>query len=420
MMREIVVDQPAVEVRSFTGLLVKLLREVGATIIIRGMRAVSDFEYEFQMALMNRRLYPDVARRLPDRRGGVHLPLLPPGQGGRRPGRRRERAGAGDGQGPARAPPRPRLTAGAVRGSLCGCSSSARVTPFGAGSPAPPRRSSGRSGTGGTTCSSSPPSASTPGWLYPGGDDRDPAACPPLPGTRRCLDPFAPWSWRAARALALAAAADAWVVPYWTWAWAGWWSFLLQGHLRPPAVAVVHNPADHQARTLQRLAARIGPLSLPGSLHPRAGPGRDAAAGLPVGAGLGPPAGVRGVVPEAGSRSGAGDPGARAGTSGGAVPGADPALQGGRPAGRGDDPPAGGQRLAAGGGGGALGGAGGRALPPGRRRRAGRAGPAAAGLGAGGAGGDPAGCRRRRGVALSQRVAVGGGARSPSATACRW
>ena len=60
MMRQIVVDQPAVEVRRFTGLLVRLMREIGATIIIRGMRAVSDFEYEFQMALMNRRLYPDV------------------------------------------------------------------------------------------------------------------------------------------------------------------------------------------------------------------------------------------------------------------------------------------------------------------------------------------------------------------------
>ena len=58
MMREIVAGQPAVEVRSFSGLLVSLLREIGATIIIRGMRAVSDFEYEFQMALMNRRLYP--------------------------------------------------------------------------------------------------------------------------------------------------------------------------------------------------------------------------------------------------------------------------------------------------------------------------------------------------------------------------
>jgi len=95
-----------------------------------------------------------------------------------------------------------------------------------------------------------------PAGLYPGGDDRDPAACPPVPGARRLLDPFAPWGWRRTRAEAVALAADAWLVPYWTWAWAGWWSFLLQGHLRPPAVAVVHNPADHQARALQRLAAR--------------------------------------------------------------------------------------------------------------------------------------------------------------------
>ncbi len=51
-------DDPAIEVRCFTGLLVNFLQEVNATIIIRGMRAVSDFEYEFQMALMNRRLYP--------------------------------------------------------------------------------------------------------------------------------------------------------------------------------------------------------------------------------------------------------------------------------------------------------------------------------------------------------------------------
>jgi pantetheine-phosphate adenylyltransferase len=58
MMREMTAGRPEVEVRSFTGLLVTLLREIDATIIIRGMRAVSDFEYEFQMALMNRRLYP--------------------------------------------------------------------------------------------------------------------------------------------------------------------------------------------------------------------------------------------------------------------------------------------------------------------------------------------------------------------------
>lgn len=56
MIRELYRDDPAVEVHSFSGLLVKFLDQIGATIIIRGMRAVSDFEYEFQMALMNRHL----------------------------------------------------------------------------------------------------------------------------------------------------------------------------------------------------------------------------------------------------------------------------------------------------------------------------------------------------------------------------
>jgi len=60
MVREIYQNNPAVEVRAFSGLLVNFLQEIDATIIIRGMRAVSDFEYEFQMALMNRRLYPEV------------------------------------------------------------------------------------------------------------------------------------------------------------------------------------------------------------------------------------------------------------------------------------------------------------------------------------------------------------------------
>ena len=50
----------AVEVLSFSGLLINFLDELNASIIIRGMRAVSDFEYEFQMALMNRRLAPHV------------------------------------------------------------------------------------------------------------------------------------------------------------------------------------------------------------------------------------------------------------------------------------------------------------------------------------------------------------------------
>jgi pantetheine-phosphate adenylyltransferase len=50
----------AVRVKCFHGLLVDAVREYGAKIIIRGLRAVSDFEYESQMALMNRRLEPGV------------------------------------------------------------------------------------------------------------------------------------------------------------------------------------------------------------------------------------------------------------------------------------------------------------------------------------------------------------------------
>jgi pantetheine-phosphate adenylyltransferase len=49
---------PGVDVQSFDGLLVEFARRIGASVIVRGLRAVSDFEYEFQMALMNRNLDP--------------------------------------------------------------------------------------------------------------------------------------------------------------------------------------------------------------------------------------------------------------------------------------------------------------------------------------------------------------------------
>ena len=52
------VAHPAVEVQSFEGLLVDFAKRVGASLLVRGLRAVSDFEYEFQMALMNRHLAP--------------------------------------------------------------------------------------------------------------------------------------------------------------------------------------------------------------------------------------------------------------------------------------------------------------------------------------------------------------------------
>jgi pantetheine-phosphate adenylyltransferase len=52
--------EPRVEVHSFEGLLADFARQVGATMVVRGLRAVSDFEYEFQMALMNRQLHHDL------------------------------------------------------------------------------------------------------------------------------------------------------------------------------------------------------------------------------------------------------------------------------------------------------------------------------------------------------------------------
>ena len=60
MTRSLTGDLPNVKVFGFTGLLRDFLRERNATVILRGLRAVSDFEYEFQMAGMNRSLHPDI------------------------------------------------------------------------------------------------------------------------------------------------------------------------------------------------------------------------------------------------------------------------------------------------------------------------------------------------------------------------
>lgn len=60
MIREVFADEPRVEAAEFSGLLVNFARERGARLIVRGLRAVSDFEYEFQMALMNRSLSPEL------------------------------------------------------------------------------------------------------------------------------------------------------------------------------------------------------------------------------------------------------------------------------------------------------------------------------------------------------------------------
>ncbi len=60
MAREVLADLPNVEVISFSTLLMDFVHSQGARIILRGLRAISDFEYEFQMAGMNRSLFPEV------------------------------------------------------------------------------------------------------------------------------------------------------------------------------------------------------------------------------------------------------------------------------------------------------------------------------------------------------------------------
>jgi pantetheine-phosphate adenylyltransferase len=60
MIQEIFASNRRIEVRAFDGLLVEFARAQKTRVVIRGLRAISDFEYEFQMALMNRSLAPDI------------------------------------------------------------------------------------------------------------------------------------------------------------------------------------------------------------------------------------------------------------------------------------------------------------------------------------------------------------------------
>ena len=60
MLRSVFGDEPRIEVTAFDNLTVDFAMEIGAKVIIRGLRAMSDFEYEFEMALMNKHLYPEV------------------------------------------------------------------------------------------------------------------------------------------------------------------------------------------------------------------------------------------------------------------------------------------------------------------------------------------------------------------------
>jgi pantetheine-phosphate adenylyltransferase len=60
MLRDAIGDTDRIEIDTFSGLLVDYAKQRGATVILRGLRAVSDFEFEFQLAHMNRRLYEEL------------------------------------------------------------------------------------------------------------------------------------------------------------------------------------------------------------------------------------------------------------------------------------------------------------------------------------------------------------------------
>jgi pantetheine-phosphate adenylyltransferase len=60
LIREVLASESRIEVRSFEGLLVDFARREGASLVVRGLRAVSDFEYELQMAQMNQELWPEI------------------------------------------------------------------------------------------------------------------------------------------------------------------------------------------------------------------------------------------------------------------------------------------------------------------------------------------------------------------------
>ncbi|MEF9938836.1 MAG: pantetheine-phosphate adenylyltransferase [Clostridium sp.] len=60
MLKKVTVDLPNIEIQSFDGLLIEFVRENQADVIVRGLRAITDFEYELQLAQMNRVIAPEI------------------------------------------------------------------------------------------------------------------------------------------------------------------------------------------------------------------------------------------------------------------------------------------------------------------------------------------------------------------------
>jgi glycosyltransferase involved in cell wall biosynthesis len=126
-----------------------------------------------------------------------------------------------------------------------------------------------------------------PRWLYPGGADIDPRACPRLESAVRCFGVFEPWTWPALRRLAAAAAPDAVVVPYWTWAWAplvravtSWGRPVISVVTTPPTTTPggSSDARPRGARALQRFLLPCGSVSALGRSYAGVGPRCTAAA----------------------------------------------------------------------------------------------------------------------------------------------
>ena len=101
MLKAVTFDWANVEVDMFDGLLVDYARAQEARVMLRGIRAVSDYEYELQMAMMNRKIEPQMETvfMLPAR--GLQLLEFAAGEGAGAPGRPVQRPGAADGGGAA-------------------------------------------------------------------------------------------------------------------------------------------------------------------------------------------------------------------------------------------------------------------------------------------------------------------------------
>ena len=98
MARRVLADVPNVEVMGYGGLTVDFAKANGLSVIVRGLRAVSDFEFEFQLANMSRHLSPGHRVGVHDAAGTVHVHLLDAGARDRRPGRQRVRVRASAGR----------------------------------------------------------------------------------------------------------------------------------------------------------------------------------------------------------------------------------------------------------------------------------------------------------------------------------